>query len=120
MWTKIQSWIKKQSERSTELRPGKDISAPFENMKREEFIKLAPKCGYGSEERARDYVDEIPKEDYDTDDFIKLYHKPASSMRWKGIRATKGLYEMYGINGRTTAMRNGVAGNDSTRQDWGM
>lgn len=28
--------------------------------------------------------------------------------------------EMYGINGRTTAKRNGVAGNDSTRQDWGM
>ena len=36
------------------------------------------------------------------------------------IRATKGLYEMYGINGRTTAMRNGIAGNDSSRQDWGM
>lgn len=89
-------------------------------MKREEFIKLAPRCGYGSEERARDYADGNPKEDYDTDDFIKLYHKPVSSMRWKGIRATKGLYEMYGINGRTTAMRNGVAGNDSTRQDWGM
>ena len=33
MWTKIQSWIKKQSERSTELRPGKDISAPFGDMK---------------------------------------------------------------------------------------
>ena len=41
-------------------------------------------------------------------------------MHWNGVRATKGLYEMHGINGRTTAKRNGVDGNSSARQDWGM
>ena len=30
------------------------------------------------------------------------------------------VYEMHGINGKTTAKRNRVAGNNSTRQDWGM
>ncbi|WP_243273202.1 DNA (cytosine-5-)-methyltransferase [Coprococcus comes] len=79
-------------------------------MKKEEFIKLAPKCGYGSEDRARDYTERNPKMHYSVDDFIKLYHEPIDSMHWNGIRATKGLYEMYGINGRTTAKRNGVAG----------
>ena len=89
-------------------------------MKKEVFIKLAPKCGYGSEERAREYTVKNPKTHYDVDDFIKLYHDRADSMHWNGIRATKGLYEMHGINGRTTAKRNGVAGNSSERQDWGM
>ena len=89
-------------------------------MKKEEFINLAPKCGYGSEDRARDYTERNPKMHYSVDDFIKLYHEPTDSMHWNGIRTTKGLYEMYGINGRTTAKRNGVAGNDSSRQDWGM
>lgn len=89
-------------------------------MKKEEFIKLAPKCGYGSEDRARDYTERNPKMHYSVDDFIKLYHEPIDSMHWNGIRATKRLYEMYGINGRTTAKRNGVDGNDSSRQDWGM
>lgn len=89
-------------------------------MKKEEFIKLAPGCGYGSEERARDYTERNPKMHYGVDDFIKLYHEPTDSMHWNGVRATKGLYEMHGINGRTTAKRNGVAGNSSARQDWGM
>ena len=31
----------------------------------------------------------------------------------------KGLVEAYGINGRTTAMHNGIRGNDSGLQDWG-
>ena len=30
-------------------------------MKKEVFIELAPKCGYGSEERARDYTERNPK-----------------------------------------------------------
>lgn len=75
---------------------------------------------YLANEPERDYTERNPKMHYSVDDFIKLYHEPTDSMHWNGIRATKGLYEMYGINGRTTAMRNGAAGNDSTRQDWGM
>lgn len=89
-------------------------------MKKEEFIRLAPKSGYACEERAREYTEKYPKEDDTADDFIKLYHEPSDSMHWDGVRATKGLYEMYGINGKTTAKRNGVAGNSGARQDWGM
>lgn len=42
-------------------------------MKKEEFIKLAPKCGYGSATAASKYVEEYQKEDYGTDDFVSLY-----------------------------------------------
>lgn len=33
-------------------------------MKKEEFIKLAPGCGYGSEDRARDYTERNPKSNH--------------------------------------------------------
>nr|DAM56996.1 MAG TPA: hypothetical protein [Caudoviricetes sp.] len=29
------------------------------------------------------------------------------------------MHEAYGVNGRTTAMRNGIKGNNSGSQDWG-
>ena len=42
-------------------------------MKAEEFIKFVSKCGYGTKASAKRYVEENPKEDYDTDDFKELY-----------------------------------------------
>lgn len=55
-------------------------------MKKEEFIKLAPGCGYGSEDRARDYTERNPKTHYGVDDFIKLYHEPTNSMHWNSSK----------------------------------
>ena len=86
-------------------------------MKKEEFIKLAPKCGYGSTTAASKYVEEHQKEDYGTDDFVSLYE---SSIHWQGISGDKGLGYAYGVNGKTTAYSNGIAGNSGARQDWGM
>lgn len=87
-------------------------------MKKEEFIKLAQKCGYGSEDRARDYTERNPKTHYGVDDFIKLYHEPTDSMHWSGVKSDKGLLPAHGVNGRTTAFRNGVGGNSGSGQDW--
>lgn len=86
-------------------------------MKKEEFIKLVPKCGYGSTTAAKRYIEEHQKEDYGTDDFVSLYE---SSMHWQGIGGDKGLGYAYGVNGKTTAYSNGIAGNSGVRQDWGM
>lgn len=86
-------------------------------MKKEKFIKLAPKCGYGSMTAANKYVEEHQKEDYGTDDFKELYE---SSMHWQGISADKGLGYAYGVNGKTTAYSNGICGNSGARQDWNM
>lgn len=55
-------------------------------MKKEEFIKLAQKCGYGSEDRARGYTERNPKTHYGVDDFIKLYHEQTDSMHWNGSK----------------------------------
>lgn len=85
-------------------------------MKAEEFVKLASKCGYGTKASAKRYVEENPKEDYDTDDFKELYE---TSMHWQGISGDKGLGYAYGVNGKTTAFRNGICGNSGSRQDWG-
>ena len=61
------------------------------------------------------YVKENPKEEYTTDDFIALHNK---SMHWEGCKADKGLIPMYGINGKTTAKRNGASDDYGTGQDW--
>lgn len=59
----------------------------------------------------------LTPEDYGDEQAVRKYH---AYIERNGVRATKGLYEMHWINGRTTAKRNGVVGNSSTRQDWGM
>jgi len=89
--------------------------APRRKMKREEFINLVPKCGYGTKGAAKRYVAEHPKEDYDTDDFKNLYE---TSMRWQGCNPDKGLNYAWGVNGRTTAFSNRIAGNSGAGQDW--
>ena len=86
-------------------------------MKKEEFIELAPKCGYGKKEAAKKYVEEHPKDDYDTEDFKALYE---TSMHWSGVSSDMGLRYVYGVNGKTTAMSNGIAGTSSVGQDWKM
>ena len=108
---------RKDGRKETELRPGKDISAPFESMTKKEFIKLASKCGYANIDAARKYAEEHPKEAYDTEDFIILHE---TSMHWSGVQATRGLRYAYGVNGKTTAYSNGICGNSWDRQDWGM
>lgn len=85
-------------------------------MNKEGFIKAAVSSGYGSKEAAVRYIEQHQKDEYTVQDFIELYHQ---SMRWKGCKSDKGLRPVYGINGRTTAMSNGIAGNSGGRQDWG-
>ena len=85
-------------------------------MTREEFAVAAAMSGYGSKESAEKYTEDNPREDYTDQDFITLYESNHS--RWEGVRATKGLYPVAGMNGKTTAFRNGIAGNSGNRQDW--
>jgi len=70
----------------------------------------------GGADEAEEYVTANPKENYDINDFIELYHDNQKQYR-NGYH--KGLHEAYGVNGRTTAMRNGIKGNSSGSQDWG-
>ena len=84
-------------------------------MNKQEFIKLAVSSGYGTQSAAEHYTEKHNKPKYTPDDFIELYH---ASMRWSGVSADKGLYSAYGINGKTTAFRNGVCGNSGNGQDW--
>lgn len=109
--------VKINYRKETELRPGKDISAPLEKMKKEEFIRTVQICGYGTKTGAKKYVELNPKEEYGTDDLIALYE---GNMHWQGINGDKGLRYAYGANGKTTAYSNGICGNSGTRQDWGM
>lgn len=87
----------------------------LKKMNKEEFIKLAVSSGYGTKGTAEKYVKENDKQEYTTDDFISMYHQ---SMHWNGVSADKGLLPVHGVNGRTTAFRNGVEGNSGSRQEW--
>lgn len=85
-------------------------------MNSKEFIKTVRKSGYGSEKDAKDYVKNHPKDDYDTDDIIRM-HQIYDNMKWPA-QDIKGMRYIFGVNGRTTAMSNGIMGNSSERQDW--
>lgn len=87
-------------------------------MNKEQFIKLAVQSGYGKEETAREYTEANDKAEYDTDDFIALYHWSPNCMNWEKAKRVKGLRPVFGLNGRTTAMSNGIAGTSGTGQDW--
>lgn len=84
-------------------------------MNKQEFIKLAVSSGYGTQSAAEHYIEQHDKTEYTTEDFIELYH---TSMHWSGVAADKGLLPAHGVNGRTTAFRNGVGGNSGSGQDW--
>jgi hypothetical protein len=87
-------------------------------MNKDEFIRLAVKCGYSATPQgAKHYVEEHPKDDYDTDDFIAMHE---TSMHWSGCASDKGLRTVWGMNAgcRTTAY-NGIEGNSGFREDWG-
>ena len=84
-------------------------------MNKEEFVILAVRCGYSNKVAAEAYVKANSKEEYTTDDFITLHNK---SMHWEGCREDKGMLPVYGMNGRTTAKRNGVADDYGKNQDW--
>ena len=84
-------------------------------MNKQEFIKLAVSSGYGTKSSAERYTEQHNKPEYTTEDFIELYH---TSMQWSGVKADKGLLPAHGVNGRTTAFRNGVSGNSGSGQDW--
>lgn len=83
-------------------------------MDKNEFIKYCGQCGYASEEDAEKYTEELHKENYDDHDFIELYHR---YNHWKDVSNTKGLRQVYGLNGKTTAYNN-IAGNSGASQDW--
>lgn len=85
-------------------------------MNAKEFIETFQKSGYGSKKSAETYVENHKKSNYTTDDIIELYHS-CEEVRNAG-RYIKGLRSVYGINGKTTAMSNGIAGNSGSRQDW--
>lgn len=87
-------------------------------MNKEQFIKLAVQSGYGKEETAREYTEANGKAEYDTDDFIALYHWSPHCMHWDKCTSKKGLRQIWGMNGKTTAMSNGIAGTSGANQDW--
>lgn len=84
-------------------------------MTKEDFIKFAVLSGYGSRKSAEDYAKQHPEDDYTDKDFIELYYM---SERWEHIASVKGLRPVHGINGKTTAMSNGIKGNSGVSQDW--
>lgn len=84
-------------------------------MNKVEFIALSVLSKYGTKCEAEDYVRDNPKDNYDINDFINLYHSSQEEI-CNGYH--KGLYEAYGINGKTTAMHNGISGNSGVGQDW--
>ena len=83
-------------------------------MNKQEFIKLAVSSGYGTKSAAERYAETNEKPEYNTDDFIEMYH---TSMHWSGVAADKGLRPVYNLNGKTTAF-NGIRGNSGSGQDW--
>lgn len=87
-------------------------------MNKEQFIKAAVQSGYGSEEAAKEYIEAHDKSEYDTDDFIALYHQYPGCMNWEKAKRTKGLRPVFGMHGKTTAFSNGIAGSSETNQDW--
>lgn len=84
-------------------------------MNKEEFVKLAVSSGYANKHAAEQYAEKTGREEFTDNDFIELYH---TSMHWEGCAADKGLRGVYGVNGRTTAMSNGIAGNSGNGTDW--
>lgn len=76
-------------------------------MRKEEFIYLSEHCGYAKKHVAEKYVEENPKEEYTTDDFIAMCS--SNPKRWEKCPSHKGLLPIYGMNGKTTAKRNGIA-----------
>ena len=87
-------------------------------MNKEQFIKLAVQSGYGKEEAAREYTEANDKAEYDTDDFNALHHWSPNCMHWSKCKSDRGLRPIFGLNGRTTAMSNGIAGTSGAGQDW--
>lgn len=85
-------------------------------MNKFDFIKTIKESGYGSEKNAKEYVDLHPKDEYNTNDIIDMYHAYTNiSVAGGDVR---GLRYVHGINGKTTAMSNGIMGNSSRNQDW--
>ena len=84
-------------------------------MTKEEFVKIAQRCGYGTKKIAKKYIEQNPKDAYSTDDLIALHE---GNMHWQGVNGDKGLRYAYDVNGKTTAYSNGICGNSGARQDW--
>lgn len=84
-------------------------------MNAEEFVRTVQNCGYGTKNGAKKYVELNPKDEYGTEDLIALHE---GNMHWQGVSGDKGLVYVYGANGKTTAMSNGIMGNSSASQDW--
>lgn len=84
-------------------------------MNREEFIKTCVQSGYAGKGAAEEYADISGKDEFTDSDIVELYHM---SMRWSGCATDKGLRFVYGANGKTTAMSNGIMGNSNSHTDW--
>lgn len=84
-------------------------------MTKEEFVKIAQRCGYSTKKIAKKYIEQNPKDAYSTDDLIALHE---GNMHWQGVNGDKGLRYACTVNGKTTAYSNGIRGNSGERQDW--
>lgn len=84
-------------------------------MNREQFIKTCIQSGYAGKQAAEKYADNSGKEEFTDKDIVELYH---TSMRWGGCATDKGLRPVFGVNGKTTAMSNGIAESSGSGQDW--
>ena len=69
-------------------------------MQAEEFINIVYNSGYATKKNAKKYTEKHPKDSYSDQDFIDVYRFNEE------------------MNGKTTAFRNGIRGNNSSGQDW--
>lgn len=83
-------------------------------MQAEEFINIACNSGYATKKNAKKYTEKHPKDSYSDQDFIDVYRFNEEKKEIDHTHCTMSPI----MNGKTTAFRNGIRGNNSSGQDW--
>lgn len=83
-------------------------------MQAEEFINIVYNSGYATKKNAKKYTEKHPKDSYSDQDFIDVYRFNEEKKEIDHTHCTMSPI----MNGKTTAFRNGIRGNNSSGQDW--
>lgn len=83
-------------------------------MQAEEFINIVYNSGYATKKNAKKYTEKHPKDSYSDQDFIDVYRFNEEKKEIDHTHCTMSPI----MNGKTTAFRNGIQGNNSSGQDW--
>ena len=83
-------------------------------MQAEEFINIACNSGYATKMNAKKYTEKHTKDSYSDQDFIDVYRFNEEKKEIDHTHCTMSPI----MNGKTTAFRNGIRGNNSSGQDW--